>query len=54
MGRKILYSIHEGGTITRELWERFAAIVTGQGRSISSALADLMRQYITQHERPKE
>jgi hypothetical protein len=51
MGQRILYTIRETGTLPEALWRRFADVATANGSSILAVLAELMRQYIAQHER---
>lgn len=48
--RRPLFTIHESGSITAELWSRFADVAKTNGGTITAALADSMRDYIAKHD----
>jgi hypothetical protein len=53
--RRPLFTIHESGPITADLWNRFAAIAKQGAGTIAAALAECMREYIQRHEQlPKD
>ena len=48
--RRPLFTIHESGSITAELWNRFADVAKQRAGTITAALADCMRRYIDEHQ----
>ena len=48
--RRPLFTIHESGAITADLWNRFADVAKQRAGTITAALADCLRRYIDEHQ----
>lgn len=46
MAQRILFSLKENPTITRELWEQFTSTVRARGHALGPVFRALMLQYI--------